>query len=144
MREGERRRTAIHLNLSEKRCFRCGGVKPLEEFTVDNRKGNLSGRGTYCQKCDRERSREYYAANRERILAKATAKRCPQPGRFCSECGIELEGRSRVCCGKSKCREGRFKRLHPESYAAREARKVERRRQARRRAREEPAPPPAT
>lgn len=35
-----------------------------------------------------------------------------------------------VCSGR--CREARFKRLHPESYAKREAAKVERRREARR------------
>ena len=50
----------------------------------------------------------------------------------CAECGVELEGRQRVTCGTSKCREARFKRLHPESYARREAAKVERRRKRRR------------
>jgi hypothetical protein len=68
------------------------------------------------------------------ILAKTAAKRGPQPVRYCSECGVELEGRQRVTCGTSFCREARFKRLHPESYAAREARKVERRRERRREA----------
>jgi hypothetical protein len=52
--------------------------------------------------------------------------------RHCSECGVELEGRHRVTCGSAKCREARFKRLHPESYAKREVAKVERRRERRR------------
>jgi hypothetical protein len=50
--------------------------------------------------------------------------------RECSECGAELEGRQRVVCGR-RCRDYRYKRLHPEGYAAREARKVERRREKR-------------
>ena len=44
------------------------------------------------------------------------------------------EGRQRVICGKSKCRDDRYRRLHPEAYAAKEARKVERRRLKRREA----------
>jgi hypothetical protein len=40
-----------------------------------------------------------------------------------------------VTCSKSSCREARFKRLRPESYAERERRKVERRRERRREAR---------
>jgi hypothetical protein len=130
LRQGERRRSAIFLNLTEKRCFQCGGVKPLEEFTHDKRK--VSGAGTYCRECDRKRSKAYYRANRERILAQAAAKRGPRPVRHCSECGLELEGRRRVTCGSAKCREGRFKRLQPESYARREAAKVDRRRERRR------------
>lgn len=54
--------------------------------------------------------------------------------RYCSECGSELVGRQRVVCSE-RCREARFKRLHPESYARREAAKVERRRERRRAAR---------
>jgi hypothetical protein len=134
LRRGERRRSAIFLNLTEKRCFQCGGVKPLEEFTHDKRK--ISGAGTYCSDCDRERSKAYYRANRERILERAAAKRGPQPERHCSECGVELEGRKRVTCGTSKCREQRFRRLHPAEYAERERRKTERRRETRRLARE--------
>lgn len=50
----------------------------------------------------------------------------------CSEGGDPLEGRRRVICSKPKCREARFRRLHPEAYAERERRKVERRRARRR------------
>jgi hypothetical protein len=62
-------------------------------------------------------------------------QRHPLVVRHCSECGAELEGRQRITCAKSKCREARFRRLHPESYARREAAKVERRRERRREAR---------
>jgi hypothetical protein len=88
-RQGERRRSAIFLNLTEKRCFQCEETEPLEEFTHDKRK--IGGAGTHCHDCDRERSKAYYRANRERILERAAAKRGPQPVRYCSECGVELE-----------------------------------------------------
>jgi hypothetical protein len=65
-------------------------------------------------------------------LARYYAKRGEVPARQCSECGVELEGRQRVSCGAAKCREDRFRRLHPESYARREAAKVARRRERRR------------
>jgi hypothetical protein len=130
VRQGERRRTAVFLNVTEKPCFVCGRVLPLGEFTADRSK--RLGVGTYCRECDARRGRERYARDRERILAKAAAKRGPQPTRHCLECGCELEGKERVCCGTSKCREARFRRLRPESYARREAAKVDRRRERRR------------
>jgi len=104
-------------------------VLPLSEFTKDRSKP--LGVGTYCRSCDAERGRERYARDREKILATAAAKRGPKPFRFCSECGVLLEGGQRVTCGTSRCREARFRRLHPESYEKREAAKVERRRQRR-------------
>ena len=70
-------------------------------------------------------------------MAKAAPKHGPQLVRHCSECGVVLEGGQRVTCGTSKCRDARFRRLHPESFAAREARTVERRREIRRLAREQ-------
>lgn len=82
----------------------------------------------------RARARAYYAANRERVLEKAAAKRGTVPASLavnCSECGGQLEGRQRVVCSP-RCREARFRRLHPDAYAAKEARKVERRRLKRR------------
>jgi hypothetical protein len=87
---------------------------------------------------EREKSRRYYAENREKVLAKTAAKRGPRPLAFCSECGDRLEGRRRVICGASKCRDDRFRRLHPDSYAERERQKVVRRRE-RRQATSEPA-----
>lgn len=87
----------------------------------------------------RERARAYYRANREMVLEKAAARRGkvrPSEPRSCSECGGALEGRQRVVCSW-RCRDRRYARLHPESYAAREARKVERRRKRRRGARSE-------
>lgn len=113
---------------AERRCARCGVDKPVEEFTFDRDK--RCGRGSYCRPCEQERSRDYYQRNRERILARMAARRGPAPVRFCSECRVELEGRQRVVCS-SRCRDARFRRLHPEAYAAKEARKVVRRRERR-------------
>jgi hypothetical protein len=94
----------------------------LELLAVDRKRPN--GRKPICKRCDSERA-----------LARYYTKRGPQPVRHCSECGAELEGRRRVVCSE-RCREARFNRLHPEAYAAREGRKVERRRERRRWARE--------
>ena len=79
----------------------------------------------------RVRARAYYAANRERVLEKAATRRGrerPAELRHCSECGDPLEGRQRVTCGKARCRDRRFRRLHPHAYAERERQKVEQRR----------------
>jgi hypothetical protein len=85
-------------------------------------------------------SRRYYAEHREEILEKAAAKRGqsrpPQLTEY-SECGDPLTGRRRIICGTARCRERRFRRLHPEAYAERERQKVERRREKRRAARAE-------
>jgi hypothetical protein len=82
-----------------------------------------------------ERSRRYYAEHRVEILEKAAAKRGRPKRTTCEECGAELTGRQRVACSP-KCRDARYRRLHPQEYAAKEARKVERRREARRKERE--------
>jgi hypothetical protein len=93
---------------------------------------------------DRQRYWATVDEQREKSLARYYATRPEPQVRHCSECGRELEGRQRVACGSSSCREVRLKRTNPEAHAKREAGKVERRRQARRRAREKPAPSPAT
>jgi hypothetical protein len=89
----------------------------------------------------RERSRNYYARNRENVLAKAKAraeaKRLergePVPS-HCSECGEESPGRQRIVCS-DRCGRARYRRLNPERYAEEERRKVERRTAKRRAAR---------
>jgi hypothetical protein len=122
--------TADYLLAGERRCAICEEVRPLSEWARDASKPN--GLASNCRPCERERKRRYYRANRKAILARAAARRGPPPVRYCSECGVELEGRQRVTCGSAKCREARFRRLHPESYARREAAKVDRRRERRR------------
>jgi hypothetical protein len=116
-------------------CLRCGGRLRRDELARDA--SRMTGRKSICVPCDREKSRAYYAANRERVLARIAAKRPAQAPRFCSECGAELEGRQLVICGSRRCRDARFKRTNPEAYAARERAKVAHRREARRKAREQ-------
>jgi hypothetical protein len=99
-------------------CARCGGWFKLELLAVDRKRPN--GRKPRCKRCDSERAMERYRRTHPPVV------------RHCAECGAELEGRQRVTCGSAKCREARFKRLHPESYAKREAAKVDRRRERRR------------
>lgn len=55
-----------------KRCPSCGATKPLTAFYIDRSKAG--GLRSACKRCDLEKSRRYYAANRERKLAKANAR----------------------------------------------------------------------
>jgi hypothetical protein len=55
-----------------RRCYACGEERPLNDFALDNSKG--SGFKSICKSCDRRKSRDYYLANRERKLARATAR----------------------------------------------------------------------
>jgi hypothetical protein len=114
---------------TEKTCARCGLLRPLGEFVRDASK--RVGRGSICRDCDREKSRAYYLEHREQVLERAAARRPPAPARSCEECGEPLPDGRRVVCSR-RCAEARYRRLHPEAWAAREQRKVVRRREARR------------
>jgi hypothetical protein len=119
--------------VSGRLCRKCGARRPLEEFARDRSKS--SGVKSTCLACERAKSKAYYREHREEILEKAAAKRGrPRPPErtTCEECGKNLHGRQQVSCGSATCRDRRFKRLQPEAYAAREAAKVERRRERRR------------
>jgi hypothetical protein len=50
------------------RCYACGEEKPVHEFYPDSSKA--AGRMSRCRACDLEKCRRYYAANRERVLAR--------------------------------------------------------------------------
>ena len=54
-----------------RRCPGCLETKPIEEFAVDRYK--RSGRKSRCKRCDREKARAYYSANRERVLGRIKA-----------------------------------------------------------------------
>jgi hypothetical protein len=55
----------------DKLCGGCGIFRDLEDFAVDRSKA--SGRKSRCRECDRERSRRYYAANREAVIRRVSA-----------------------------------------------------------------------
>ena len=123
-------------------CDECGDAIPADRPRSDYCSSACSYRSRdrrrYAENAEvqRERSRRYYLEHRAEVLARAKARRgaareTPLPS-TCAECGRELEGRQRVTCGSSRCRDRRFARLRPESYAARERAKVERRRERRR------------
>ena len=54
---------------TEKRCPRCGQVKPLDEFGLN--KSKPDGHSDYCKECGRELSRETYYRAKERKSANA-------------------------------------------------------------------------
>lgn len=122
-------------------CAWCGGplsyrLRVTATFCSPRCGSRFRERRRYAKDPERERARvrPYYAAHREDVLDRAAAKRGrlrPPERTECSECGVPLEGRQRVTCGRAGCRDARFRMLHPEAYAAREARKVERRRERR-------------
>jgi hypothetical protein len=76
------------------RCYACGERKPVGEFPPDRSKA--AGRMSRCRACDLEKGRRYYAANRERILARhqpaqpreATCPSCGEP--FMASSGRQL------------------------------------------------------
>jgi endogenous inhibitor of DNA gyrase (YacG/DUF329 family) len=80
----------------------------------------------------RERTRAYYWAHRDELLAKAKLKRAasrPAQGR-CSECGEPLVGQPhRVVCSR-RCKDAKYRRLHPEANKLKLRRRRARRKQA--------------
>ena len=96
-----------------KRCPSCKTTKALDDFPVD--RWRKDGRASRCRDCDNERSRAYFAANRERVIARvrsaAAAKRgtrmcagdCGRPStssrhHYCDEC------RRRTAAGQRRAR----------------------------------------
>ena len=109
-------------------CPRCGEAKPVSAFARDRSKA--SGRKSHCKACDAAKSRRWYAVpeNRRKKLVAMAARRVPAPPRFCSECDAPLASGRRVVCSR-RCNDARYRRLHPEAYAAKQARKRVRRRE---------------
>jgi hypothetical protein len=53
-------------------CPRCGESCALSDFAGDASKA--SGRKSHCRLCDAAKSRNYYKANRERVIARVSAR----------------------------------------------------------------------
>ena len=58
--------------VTRRRCYRCERELEPRDFPRDASKG--SGFKSICKRCDNEKAKAYYAANRERQLAKANAR----------------------------------------------------------------------
>lgn len=118
-------------------CAECGVDRdyrqhPRSLFCSDKCRYKFRWRRRYAADPEGERakSRDYYWANRERVLEKAAARRGvsrPAERSACAECEGLLEGRQRVVCS-SRCRDRRYARLHPEAMAEKQRRKRARRR----------------
>lgn len=70
-----------------KTCTTCGVTKQIEDFPRDATR--LDGRMTRCRDCDNARSRRYYEANRDALLARMAEQRLAKAGepRVCVVCG---------------------------------------------------------
>ena len=83
-----------------KQCTRCGERKELDEFNRDS--AAIDGRRTTCRECDRKRTRQYRAENREAInkrrrehnrqqqadkLKIAAGGKVTEPKKQCTRCG---------------------------------------------------------
>jgi hypothetical protein len=53
-------------------CYACGRDRPVDEFARDKSKG--SGRKSICKACDNAKSSRYYAANRDRVIARVRGR----------------------------------------------------------------------
>lgn len=88
-----------------------------------------------------ERTRRWRIENPEKVAAYNAARReayreqhAAEQQRTCTECGTEFEGRSdRLVCSR-KCKDRRYKRLHPVEWKAKRARYDRRRQERKRRA----------
>jgi len=95
----------------------------------------VPGRGRrrkFCSACTPPGSKgaAWRAANPERVEAYNAARRLPSSPRACPECGALFKGRpNKLLCGLRRCRDARYKRLHPAEYAAKQARRDRRRRE---------------
>jgi hypothetical protein len=52
-------------------CPKCGEFRKTDDFARDRSKA--SGRTSICKACDRAKAKAYYAANRERVIARVSA-----------------------------------------------------------------------
>lgn len=61
--------------LGDRRCRRCGEVRPLQEFSASLRPSGSVKFGSYCPPCRKAYQHDWYLANREKALAAAAARR---------------------------------------------------------------------
>jgi hypothetical protein len=83
----------------------------------------------WCRACCAAKQREWRAANPERVAAYNESRRKPLVELECVECGEKFEGRPHAKLCSRRCKDKRYRRLHPEQVRAKEQRKRERRRE---------------
>lgn len=84
------------LATGSKVCPVCGVERPLDDFPRD--KSKASGRSSRCRPCDNSRSRRYYEANSDRVIARVTARRPATKTRICRRCdALTPSGRHHYC-----------------------------------------------
>jgi len=111
-----------------RRCARCGGELPTAKRGRPRK---------YCETCAASvavvgkavAARAWRAANAEAVAARNERRRRPRQHLVCSECGEPLEGHGGKRYCSTRCRNRRYRRLHPEQEAEKQRRKYARRRE---------------
>jgi hypothetical protein len=107
-------------------CTACRQKRPVSEFRTNPE--TLSGLHWWCRACVSQRNREWREANADYVNAYNEARRVPPSRLTCTECGEEFYGRKdRLTCGR-RCKDARYRRLHPDQYRAKQSRYYARRR----------------
>jgi hypothetical protein len=105
-----------------RRCTHCGEFLPFSAFRPNLKLS--SGWNSWCRDCSVESSRAWRERNRERVNA---ARKTPPSRLRCVECGEEFEGqKGRLLCGKRRCKDRRYARLHPDKLREKKRRRAER------------------
>ena len=83
-------------------------------------------------KSNAEYAREWRRRNPEAVARYNRARRTPPTELACVECGENFAGRKdRLLCGRRRCKDARYRRLHPDAYRAKQRRKAQRRKTTR-------------
>lgn len=118
-----------------KRCPHCKGWLPFSAFRQD--RTTRSWLSSWCRKCLAEATRDWRQRNSAEINAERRAayrEANPLEPRTCPECGETFTPKrtDAIICGKRRCKDRRYRRLHPEEYRAKQRRKAARLRERKR------------
>jgi hypothetical protein len=109
-----------------RRCTNCKEFLPFSAFRPNLKLS--SGWNSWCRACCVERTRQWRAEHPEQQQLYNERRRVPLAKLRCVECGVVFEGRKdRLVCSR-RCKDARYRRLHPEAAREKQRRKDERRR----------------